>query len=57
MTNPLLDFSFLGDYTGSDKTKIPLWIRDKLTTLQGEEPEDLFLEYVNVMIFNKKNNE
>lgn len=54
MSHPLLDFSFQGEYTGIDKTKITSWIKDKLTALQGEEPEDLFLEYVNVMIFNKK---
>ena len=50
-----LNYSFTGDWTGSTKESVSKWVKQKLTIVQdGEAPEDLFLEYIIVMIGNGK---
>lgn len=52
-----MDFKFSGDWGEENKATATQWIKEKLTELQGEAPEDLFLEYILVMIGNGKSME
>jgi hypothetical protein len=45
---------FTGEWDDVAKSTISTWIVNKLTDLQGEAPEDLFVDYVIVMIGNGK---
>ena len=50
-----LNYSFTGDWDGATKESVGKWVKEKLTVVQdGEAPEDLFLEYIIVMIGNGK---
>lgn len=50
-----LNYSFLGEWSVSTKDVVGKWVKQKLTLVQdGEAPEDLFLEYIIVMIGNGK---
>jgi hypothetical protein len=50
-----LNYSFLGEWSASTKDLVGKWVKQKLTLVQdGEAPEDLFLEYIIVMIGNGK---
>lgn len=50
-----LNYSFTGDWDGATKESVGNWVKEKLTVVQdGEAPEDLFLEYIIVMIGNGK---
>jgi hypothetical protein len=50
-----LNYSFLGEWSSSTKDLVGKWVKQKLTLVQdGEAPEDLFLEYIIVMIGNGK---
>ena len=50
-----LNYSFLGEWSTSTKDLVGKWVKQKLTLVQdGEAPEDLFLEYIIVMIGNGK---
>ena len=50
-----LNYSFTGDWNGETKESVGKWVKEKLTVIQdGEAPEDLFLEYIIVMIGNGK---
>lgn len=50
-----LNYSFTGDWDAATKESVGKWVKEKLTVVQdGEPPEDLFLEYIIVMIGNGK---
>ena len=49
-----MEYSFAGEWNEKNKLASAKWIREKLTEIQGTAPEDLFLEYINTMIGNKK---
>lgn len=50
-----LNYSFLGEWSVTTKDVVGKWVKQKLTLVQdGEAPEDLFLEYIIVMIGNGK---
>ena len=50
-----LNYSFTGEWNGATKDSVGKWVKQKLTVVQdGEAPEDLFLEYIIVMIGNGK---
>ena len=50
----IMEYSFTGEWNEKNKLSSAKWIREKLTEIQGVAPEDLFLEYINTMIGNKK---
>jgi hypothetical protein len=51
----VLNYSFLGEWSAPTKDLVGKWVKQKLTLVQdGEAPEDLFLEYIIVMIGNGK---
>ena len=48
-------YSFTGEWNSATKDAVGKWVKQKLTVVQdGEAPEDLFLEYIIVMIGNGK---
>ena len=49
-----MDFAYRGDWGDQNKAKTTAWIKEKLTEIQGDAPEDLFIEYVLVMVGNGK---
>lgn len=50
-----LNYSFTGEWNAATKIIVGNWVKQKLTVVQdGEAPEDLFLEYIIVMIGNGK---
>lgn len=50
-----LNYSFTGEWNSATKDSVGRWVKQKLTVVQdGEAPEDLFLEYIIVMIGNGK---
>lgn len=49
----MMDYKFDGSLDEC-KPLINKWTRDKLLEMQGEAPEDLFIDYIVVMIGNKK---
>lgn len=49
-----MNFSYKGDWNENYKRAATGWIREQLTILQSEPPEDLFLDYIIVMIGNEK---
>ena len=50
-----LNYSFTGEWNAATKIVVGNWVKQKLTVVQdGEAPEDLFLEYIIVMIGNGK---
>lgn len=46
-------YFFNGQFEDS-KEMIGLWVAEKLKVIQNEEPESLFLEYIIIMIGNRK---
>ncbi len=50
-----MNYIFAGNWNEEVKGTICSWIKEKLTKMMPEPPEDLFLEYILIMIGNGKN--
>jgi hypothetical protein len=49
-----MSYCFNGEWNEKTKGAVDKWLRDKLLSIQNEPPDDLFVEYIMIMIGNRK---